>query len=84
MQNAYNFTIFDFPRRSCGRFTIFRARRAPSTATAPKSAAGTHFQWTDTQNDIYIGLTDKISGWEPLSEHSKLFLLLFERVVSLR
>ena len=62
----------------------FRARRAPSTATAAKSAAGTHFQWTDTQNDIYIGLTDKISGWEPLSEHSKLFLLLFERVVSLR
>ena len=57
--------IYDFPR----------AARAEHGHGTKKSAAGTHFQWTDTQNDIYIGLTDKISGWEPLSEHSKLFLL---------
>ena len=32
--------------------------------------------WTDTQNDIYIGLTDKISGWEPLSAVSYTHLTL--------
>ena len=64
------------------RFSARGARRA--RPRHQKVLLGTHFQWTDTQNDIYIGLTDKISGWEPLSEHSKLFLLLFERVVSLR
>ena len=66
--------IYDFPR----------AARAEHGHGAKKVLAGVRFQWTDTQNDIHIGLTDKISGWEPLSEHSKLFLLLFERVVSLR
>ena len=67
------------------RFTIFRALRAPSTATAPKKVlAGVRFQWTDTQNDICIGRADKFSGWEPLLEPFKPFLLLIERGPYLR
>ena len=66
--------IYDFPR----------AARAEHGHGAKKVLAGVRFQWTDTQNDICIGRADKFSGWEPLLEPSKPFLLLFERVASLR
>ena len=66
------------------RFTIFRALRAPSSHGAKKVLAGVRFQRTDTQNDICIGRAEKFSGWEPLLEPSKPFLLLFERGPSLR
>ena len=66
--------IYDFPR----------AARAEHGHGAKKVLAGVRFQWTDTQNDICIGRADKFSGWEPLLEPSKPFLLLFERGASLR
>ena len=69
--------IYDFPRAA-------RAEHGHGTKKCcwdPFSVSGRTPKTTFTS---LIGLTDKISGWEPLSEHSKLFLLLFERVVSLR
>ena len=57
--------IYDFPR----------AARAEHGHGAKKVLAGVRFQWTDTQNDICIGRADKFSGWEPLLEPSKPFLL---------
>ena len=66
--------IYDFPR----------AARAEHGHGAKKVLAGVRLQWTDTQNDICIGRADKFSGWEPLLEPSKPFLLLFERAPSLR
>ena len=64
--------IYDFPRA---------ARAELSTATAPKKCLPESVfsgRTPKCQNDICIGRADKFSAWEPLSEPSKPFLLLFE------